>query len=887
VSASGPSSPITVAPLENGTAYTFTVTATNAVGTSAASASTDPVRVAGVPDAPTITGVHIPGGSGTAHVTFTQPDSNGSLITSYTVTPSPSGTPVTGPGELQENGDRTITVPGLTNGTTYTFTVRATNGVGTGPASAPSDPVTPAGVPGAPTQVSAVGGNGEATVSFVAPSANGSPITNYTVTSDPEGVTATGDGSPIVVDELTNGTAYQFTVTATNGVGTGPASAVSNSVIPAGVPDAPTSVFAVAGNGSATVYVYPPEDDNGAPITSYTVTPSPSGTPVSGPGIPQEGGSFRFEVTGLTNGTSYTFTAAATNAEGTGPASAPSDPVTPAAVPDAPVLQSVLPQNGAVKVTFSVPDANGSPITSYTATPSSGTPVSGLGTADGGFRYLIVPVTNGFVYTFTVTASNAVGTSGPSAESAPVWPGPPAAPVNVVATVIDPDSVSVSFSPDNKPQQNSTFQYEVTVSGGGVDPVAGASSPIVVNGLTTGAQYTFTVRAKNVFGFSVPSSASNQVTMPTVPGAPTNVVATAGNGVIDVNFDPPASDGGSPITTYTVTANPSGTTASTNSTNIQVWVPNGTEYTVTVTATNAVGTGPASEPSNAVTPAGHASQPQNVTAVAGNGEATVSFSGPASNGGSPVHEYTATSSPGGITKTGSSSPLVVTGLTNGVTYTFTVTATNGAGTGLPSDPSNQVTPGPPAPPTNVTAYSEYYGTEVSWTHADLPGQKPTFKYKVTSSSGEVEYTTESSVSFGCLDEGSHTFTVQAKNVFGYSAASAPSNEVTTEGCSHFSVLAAFLTDFGPISDGPAAPDSDAPDGTGTPTETEPPSTTTPPTTTPPEETPPEGEETPPTTEPPVAELPAEEAPPPDPPPSEAPPADPPPATEPSGVPVLF
>jgi hypothetical protein len=87
-----------------------------------------------------------------------------------------------------------------------------------------------ASVPDAPTQVTAVSGNGQATVSFTAPASNGSPITLYTVTSIPGGITATGTASPILVTGLANGTAYTFTVRATNGVGTGPASAPSNSV---------------------------------------------------------------------------------------------------------------------------------------------------------------------------------------------------------------------------------------------------------------------------------------------------------------------------------------------------------------------------------------------------------------------------------------------------------------------------------------------------------------------------------------------------------------------------------------------------------------------------------------------------------------------------------
>src|SRR5207245_7197580 len=86
----------------------------------------------------------------------------------------------------------TPTVTRLTNGTHSTFTVTATNTVGTGPASAPSNPVTPAAtVPDAPTNVSATPGSGSATVTWQAPFDGGSPITQYTVTSSPDGVPAT------------------------------------------------------------------------------------------------------------------------------------------------------------------------------------------------------------------------------------------------------------------------------------------------------------------------------------------------------------------------------------------------------------------------------------------------------------------------------------------------------------------------------------------------------------------------------------------------------------------------------------------------------------------------------------------------------------------------
>ena len=79
------------------------------------------------------------------------------------------------------------------------------------------------------------------------------------------------------------------------------------------------------------------------------------------------------------------------------------------------------------------------------------------------------------------------------------------------------------------------------------------------------------------------------------------------------------------------------------------------------------------------------------TATGGNAQASVTFTAPASTGGSAITSYTVTSSPGGITASGASSPIVVTGLTNGTSYTFTVHATTFT-TGPASAASNSVTP---------------------------------------------------------------------------------------------------------------------------------------------------------------------------------------------------
>lgn len=108
------------------------------------------------------------------------------------------------------------------------------------------------------------------------------------------------------------------------------------------------------------------------------------------------------------------------------------------------------------------------------------------------------------------------------------------------------------------------------------------------------------------------------------------------------------------------------------------------------------------------------------TATAGNASASVAFTAPASNGGATITSYTVTSSPGGFTGSGTSSPITVNGLTNGTAYTFTVTATNTNGIGSASDSSNSVTPATTpsvSSPTsaNVTHESATLGGDVTAT----------------------------------------------------------------------------------------------------------------------------------------------------------------------------
>jgi len=204
--------------------------------------------------------------------------------------------------------------------------------------------------------------------------------------------------------------------------------------------------------------------------------------------------------------------------------------------------------------------------------------------------------------------------------------------------------------------------------------------PLMIDGVmrtppNTGGQ--FVISFSNVFG---------------APNAPVSVSATAGNQLAVVSFTPGESTGLA-IVSYTVTSSPGNITATGASSPVTVTsLTNGTTYTFTVVANALSGElSPASTASNAVTPAPTVPDPPtNIVGEAGNTQAIIYFTPPVQTGGLAITSYTVTASPGGATASGSSSPISITGLTNGVTYTFTVRAQNGLGFSAASAVSNSV-----------------------------------------------------------------------------------------------------------------------------------------------------------------------------------------------------
>jgi hypothetical protein len=535
-----------------------------------------------------------------------------------------------------------------------TFTISIRTGSISGPIVATSVSITindtslsaSATVSGTPTiGVATKTGTTTATVSYTAPASNGgATITQYTAqayaypSGTATGITGTlsqaGSGT-ITVSGLTANTQYTFKVKATNSVGDSSYSSDSNSILTdsvATIPGVPTiGVATKTGSTSATVSYSAPASNGGAAITSYTAQAYayPSGTATGITGTLSQSGSGIITVTGLSPSTSYTFKVKATNSVGDSAYSSDTSSITTdssLAVPPAPTIGTAISTGQTTaSVAFTAPGATNPYafvdtylITSYTAQAyaypaGTATGITGTVSASGAYGTVnITGLTAGTQYTFKVKATNATGDGPYSSDSNSVTTTAaatvPGAPTIGAAIPTGQTTATVAFTPPSSDGGSAITSYSAISTPGSIT-ATGSSSPITVTGLTASTSYTFKVRATNAVGNGSYSSDSASITtnaVPTVPGAPTITGATAtGETTASVSFSAPASNGGSPITSYTILSSPGGITSTLSQAGGGTFnvtgLTGGTTYTFTVKATNSVGDSSYSSASSSIT----------------------------------------------------------------------------------------------------------------------------------------------------------------------------------------------------------------------------------------------------------------------------------------------
>ncbi len=396
------------------------------------------------------------------------------------------------------------------------------------------------------------------------------------------------------------------------------------------VPGAPTIGTATAGNATSSVTFTAPASDGGATITGYTVTSSPGGLTGTGSASP-------IIVTGLSNGTAYTFTVTATNSVGTGTSSVASNSIIPSAI-SAGGLVSYWPFDG---------NAND-----------------------------IIGSNHGTVYGGASLASGLKGVT----DTAYSFDGVDDY-INVNSSFGNPNTVTISVW--FKTSSNGIiFNQHDTVS-----PPTSANSHVpalwvIPDGRLRAELWSGSIGAI----YSSNSVADNNWHLATLVGN-TNIQYLYLDGVLVNSRSGNLSQSWWARTTFGVgyAANREGSASvwkyfpgSLDQVHIYNRALSGSEILVIYNE----------EKPTIVVPGA----PTIGTATAGNASSSVTFTAPVFNGYENITSYTVTSSPGGLTGTGSASPIIVTGLSNGTAYTFTVTATNSAGTSLSSGASNTVMP---------------------------------------------------------------------------------------------------------------------------------------------------------------------------------------------------
>lgn len=363
----------------------------------------------------------------------------------------------------------------------------------------------------------------------------------------------------------------------------------------------------------------------------------------------------------------FNFTITATDAEGSTASQAYSVTIAAPTIAIDPVSLS----NGTFGTAYSQTLAASGGASAYTLTVTQGALPNGLTLASNGT--LSGTPTAAGPFTFTVTATDQYGQTGSRAYGMTIAPTVPGAPV--IGTAVEGDTTAdVAFTAPPITGGAAILHYTATASPGGMK-VDGLSSPIRVPGLVNGTAYTFTVTATNIVGEGAASDASNSVTPKatqtitfTNPGAQTFGTSPTLSASSDSGLSPTFTSSTTSVCTITSAGELNFEKAGTCT--ISADEPGDGTYLAATTVTQSFTV-------NAIAPGA----PTIGTATAGDMQASVTFSAPSTSGGEVPSLYTVMSNPGGHSATGGSSPITVPGLTNGYSYTFTVTAANSGASG--------------------------------------------------------------------------------------------------------------------------------------------------------------------------------------------------------------
>lgn len=318
-------------------------------------------------------------------------------------------------------------------------------------------------------------------------------------------------------------------------------------------------------------------------------------------------------------------------------------------------------------------------------------------TSTTGNSVVVQGLTNGTPYTFQVRTKTAAGTSqysAPSPAIKPAVPQPPGAPFITDTLGRDSEAVITWSAPEGAVDQVVSYKL-TTVPATPAVTVAGDVRTATLPGLTNGQLYNVVVTATNANG----STASTAVpVIPKVAEVPLKPVALAVfqlDSRLDIQWVQPA-DGGADILDYEVTADPgdhrvvipAGTTVTS-----LTGLDNGTAYTVKVRARNKTGSGDWAQATATPSATRPPDAPTDLQAsVTDNGTITVAWEPPIDTGSAPITGYRVTANPGGRVVDTTSLSTAVAGLDQQTPYTFTVTALNVHGAGLPTAASRPVRP---------------------------------------------------------------------------------------------------------------------------------------------------------------------------------------------------